>query len=221
MSMVSSRLGARVCHVVLLLFVAGSAQARDGDAIRGKVELVADGKQRVEAGEVSDTVVYYLPKGIEPRTSPGRFSVDTRSKGFSPSLLVVPAGSVVSFPNRDTILHNVFSRSGANSFDLGFYGSGVAREHTFRRPGLVVVNCSVHQSMRANILVLSTPYFTRPDRSGRYRLDNLPAGSGSLVFWHPRAAPTSLQVAVPADTVPAQRLIASKPPIDAHASGRH
>jgi plastocyanin len=166
MSMVSSRLGARVCQVVLLLFVAGAAQAREGDAIRGKVELVADGKQRVEAGEVSDTVVYYLPKGIEPRTSPGRFSVDTRSKGFSPSLLVVPAGSVVSFPNRDTILHNVFSRSGANGFDLGFYGSGVAREHTFRRPGLVVVNCSVHQSMRANILVLSTPYFTRPDRSG-------------------------------------------------------
>lgn len=147
--------------------------------------------------------------------------MDTRSKGFSPSLLVVPQGSTVSFPNSDTILHNVFSRSGANGFDLGFYGAGVSREHTFRRAGLVVVNCSVHQSMRANILVLSTPYFARPDRSGRYRLEGLPSGSGSLVFWHPRSAPTSVQVTVPSEAIPAQRLIASKPPIDAHAAGRH
>ncbi len=221
MSIVSFRRGPVNCAFVFALCAAGFAHAGEDDAFRGKVELVADGRQRVEAGEVADTVVYYLPKGGDLRTVPGRFSVDTRSKGFSPSLLVVPAGSTVSFPNRDTILHNVFSRSGANGFDLGFYGPGVAREHTFRRPGLVVVNCSVHQSMRANILVLSTPYFTRPDRNGRYRLDNLPAGTGSLVFWHPRAVPTSLQVSVPSGPVPAQRLVASKPGIDTHASGRH
>ncbi len=207
--------------LALVLMSAGFAQARDGAALRGRVELVGDGRQDVHAGEVAETVVYYLPKGVELRPAPGRFKVDTRSKGFSPSLLVVPQGSTVSFPNSDTILHNVFSRSGANGFDLGFYGAGVSREHTFRRAGLVVVNCSVHQSMRANILVLSTPYFARPDRSGRYRLEGLPSGSGSLVFWHPRSAPTSVQVTVPSEAIPAQRLIASKPPIDAHAAGRH
>lgn len=207
--------------LALVLLSAGVAQARDGAMVRGRVELVGEGRQDVHAGEVAETVVYYLPKGVELRPAPGRFRVDTRSKGFSPSLLVVPQGSTVSFPNSDTILHNVFSRSGANGFDLGFYGAGVSREHTFRRAGLVVVNCSVHQSMRANILVLSTPHFTRPDRSGRYRLEGLPSGSGSLVFWHPRSAPTSVQVTVPSETIPTQRLIASKPPIDGHAEGRH
>jgi plastocyanin len=207
--------------LALVLLSAGYAQARDGATLRGRVELVGDGRQDVHAGEIADTVVYYLPKDVELRPTPGRFTMDTRSKGFSPSLLVVPQGSTVSFPNRDTILHNVFSRSGANGFDLGFYGAGVSRENTFRRAGLVVVNCSVHQSMRANILVLSTPHYARPDRSGRYRLDGLPPGSGSLVFWHPRSAPTSVKITVPSEAIPTQRLIASKPPIDAHAAGKH
>ena len=181
------------------------------------MELTAGAQQAVDAGEVSDGVVYFLPKAGAPAPRPGRFSVVTRSKGFSPAVLVVPVGSTVAFPNADTILHNVYSRSPANGFDFGFYGPGQNRQHVFTRPGLVLVNCSVHQSMRANILVLATPHYVRPDRNGRFRLEGVPQGPGTLVFWHPRGAPTSLQLDAPGP-VPKQRIVATKPPL---VAGQH
>ena len=191
--------------------------ARAAANIEGRLELAAGGGQTVSAGEVADGVVYFLPKAGATPPRPGRFSIDTRSKGFSPAVLAVPVGSTVSFPNSDTILHNVYSRSGSNGFDLGFYGSGQSRQHTFGRAGLVLVNCSVHQSMRANILVLATPHYARPDRNGRFRLEGVPPGPGTLVFWHPRGAPASVQLAAPGP-VPKQRIVATKPPL---VAGQH
>ncbi|MFZ5637631.1 MAG: hypothetical protein ACOY82_13710 [Pseudomonadota bacterium] len=213
-------LGMRIAAILLSTMSALHAVAAGRDApgvIEGRVELAAGARQAVEAGEVSDGVVYFLPKAGAPTPRPGRFSVDTRSKGFSPAVLVVPVGSTIAFPNSDTILHNVYSRSPTNGFDFGFYGPGQSRQHVFARPGLVLVNCSVHQAMRANVLVLATPYFVRPERDGRFRIADVPGGEGTLVFWHPRGAPVSVAVAAPA-TVPRQRIVATKPPL---ATDRH
>ena len=82
-----------------------------GSTVTGRLELVAGSAGAIQAGELADGLVYFLPKAGAPKPKPGTFTIDTRSKGFSPSLLVVPQGSTVRFPNRDTILHNVFSRT--------------------------------------------------------------------------------------------------------------
>ena len=136
-----------------------------------------------------------------------------------PAVLVVPVGSTVRFPNRDTILHNVFSRSPGDSFDFGYYGAGEVKQRVFSKPGLVIVNCNVHHNMRADIVVLATPYYTRPDHNGRYTLANLPAGPGTLVFWHPRAQPQSLRVTLPMATPVSRRLTAAQ--ATSHAGMEH
>ncbi len=189
---------------------AASAKA-SGAALAGKLELVAAGREGIVAGEVADGLVYFLPKsgGVPPK--PGTFSVDTRSKGFSPSVLVVPVGSTVRFPNRDSILHNVFSRTPGSSFDSGFYGPGQVKQQVFSKPGLVIVNCNVHHNMRADIVVLATSHYTRPDRNGRYTLSGLPAGAGTLVFWHPRAQAQSVKVTLPLQGPVTRKLSATKP----------
>jgi len=38
---------------------------------------------------------------------------------FSPHLLIVPVGAVISFPNANPFLHNVFSLFDGKQFDLG------------------------------------------------------------------------------------------------------
>jgi plastocyanin len=184
--------------------------------LAGRLELAAGARHPVAAGEVAQGVVYFLPKAGGARPQPARFTVDTQSKGFSPSLLVVPVGSTVSFPNRDQILHNVFSKTPGAAFDLGYYGPGASRETRFSKPGLVVVNCSVHNAMRSNVLVLATPYYTRPGRDGRFTLNGLPPGPGTLVFWHPRANAQSLAVTGPVSEPVLRRLVASRAPLDAH-----
>ena len=191
-----------------------------GISIQGKLELVAGQKQSVDAGEVADGLVYFLPKAGNPKPKPGFFTVRTHSKGFSPSLLVVPAGSTIAFPNRDTVLHNVFSRTPGATFDLGNYGPGQSRQQVFSKPGLITVNCNVHYMMRATVLVMATPYYTRPDRNGRFELTGLPSGAGTLVYWHPRSAAATTQISLPGATAQKQRLIATKPRSDHHA-GTH
>ena len=188
----------------------------NGNSLSGRLELVAGSAGAILPGEMADGLVYFLPKAGAPKPKPGSFTIDTRSKGFSPALLVVPQGSTVRFPNRDTILHNVFSRTPGSSFDFGHYGPGESKQYVFNKPGLVIVNCNVHHNMRADVVVLATPYFARPDRNGRYTLAGLPAGPGTLVFWHPRAQAQSVAVALPAAAAVTRKLTATRPSRQEH-----
>ncbi len=181
-------------------------------SISGSVKLAAGQGQSVSAGEVSEGLVYFLPKAGNPKPKPGRFTINTRSKGFVPETLVVPQGSTVRFPNVDTIIHNVYSRSPGNSFDLGYYAPGKSPEYTFNTAGLAIVNCTVHHTMRANVVVLATPYYARPGKDGRYQIKDVPPGPGTLVFWHPRAVAKSLQASAPLSGTATQTLVASKSP---------
>lgn len=191
---------------------AAQPEAVSGSTISGTLKLVAGQGQSVNAGEISEGLVYFLPKAGSPKPKPSRFSINTRSKGFVPETLVVPQGSTVRFPNVDTIIHNVYSRSPGNSFDLGYYGPGQSPEYTFMTAGLAIVNCTVHHTMRANVVVLATPYYTRPGKDGRYQIKDVPPGPGTLVFWHPRATAKSLQASAPLTGGATQTLVASKSP---------
>jgi hypothetical protein len=55
--------------------------------------------------------------------------------------------------------------------------------------------------MVGHILVLDTPYFTRPAADGSFHLVDLPKGKGDLVIWHDRATPWH-EEAVPGETAP-------------------
>ena len=195
---------------------APAAVAASGNSLSGRLELAAGSAGAILPGELAEGLVYFLPKAGAPKPKPGTFTIDTRSKGFSPALLVVPQGSTVRFPSRDTILHNVFSRTPGSSFDFGHYGPGESKQYVFNKPGLVIVNCNVHHNMRADVVVLATPYYTRPDRNGRYSLAGLPAGPGTLVFWHPRAQAQSVAVTLPAAAAVTRKLTATRPSRQEH-----
>jgi len=109
---------------------------------------------------------------------------------FAPGLLAVRRGTIVSFPNLDDEYHSVFSYSKAKRFDLGRYHKDeTPAELTFDQAGLVKLYCEIHDHMRGAILVLDTPYFTKTDSTGSYRLENLPAGSYVLKAWMEDGAP--------------------------------
>lgn len=41
--------------------------------------------------------------------------------------------------------------------------------------------------MVAHVLVMDTPFFTKPDAQGRFRSSNVPSGAGELFVWHERS----------------------------------
>jgi plastocyanin len=186
----------------------------------GHIEIVAGANQTTAANDVTDTTIYYIPDSGAAHPKPGRFQIYTRDKQFDPPTLVVPLGSTVSFPNKDQILHNVFSVSPGAVFDLGLYGEGGTAEFTFKSPGLVLINCNVHQGMQANLLVLDTPYFTHADKDGQFQLD-VPAGTGKVMVWNPRAAAQTLTIAAPIATPLSMRVTLTKPRLVQHLNKEH
>ncbi len=137
---------------------------------------------------------------------------------FNPDVLVVPVGTAVSFPNRDTVRHHVYSFSPAKKFELKLYAGVPANPVLFDQPGVVVLGCNIHDQMVGWVLVVETPYYahgTAPD--GSVRLENVAAGSYQLRVWH-EALPVgaaahaqALTVSEPGGAPVVVRLAAAKP----------
>ena len=148
------------------------------------VELGSDREQDALAFERSHVVVYIegnLPS--EKVTA----KLNQQERRFSPDLVVIPAGSSVSFGNLDPIFHNVFSLSKAKSFDLGNYPKDQSRIVTFPKAGIVFVDCHLHPNMSAAIVVTPNRWSTKADASGHFVLSGLRPGTYTIVAWH-RAA---------------------------------
>ena len=116
-----------------------------------------------------------------------------QNKMFVPHVLAVQTGTTVEFPNLDPLYHNVFSYSRAKRFDLGRYEQGKSKSITFDNPGVVDVFCEIHENMRAYILVLDSPWFTRLDEDGAFSLD-VPAGKYRVFAWMPNKTSEPVEV---------------------------
>jgi plastocyanin len=177
----------------------GAVAAAGAEELRVHVQLLAKGgKGPARGSEVRQAIVYYDP-AVAPavKPSPVPFVMTTRRKEFDPRILVIPRGSRVRFPNEDPILHNVFSVSGQNQFDLGLYKGAPGKEKRFDQPGVVRVYCNVHHDMVAYLLVLATPYHGAPDANGDLVLSGLPRGAGKLSVWHEQTELRTVDVELP------------------------
>lgn len=148
------------------------------------VALRADSKESVLDYERSHVVVYL--EGAAPGAASGSIATEMtqQDRRFSPDLVVVPAGSAVSFPNFDPIFHNVFSLSNPKSFDLGNYRQGQTRTVSFPKPGIVAVYCHLHPNMAGTILVTPNRWGVRVGADGSFLLADVPLGKYTIVAWH-------------------------------------
>ncbi len=102
---------------------------------------------------------------------------------FEQSLLVVAKGTTITFPNRDPDYHNIYSLSRPKRFDLGRYkpGERPAPSVTFDKAGFIALHCEIHEHMRANIVVVDSPFYTVTDETGRFSLPQIPNGVYTLM----------------------------------------
>jgi len=144
-------------------------------------------------------VVIYLedtPPRAEKSLPANPPQIIQQGETFIPHVLPIVEGTTVDFPNKDPIFHNVFSLSGARTFDLGRYPQGDSRAITFEQPGIVPVFCHLHSNMSAVVLVLDNPYFAVPNAEGRYSIDGIPEGTYPLIGWHERSERVEQEVTI-------------------------
>lgn len=139
------------------------------------------------------TVVYVEDIPGQPFAAPvSNAVVDQKGKVFVPRVLPVLVGTTVEFLNSDSFKHNVFSPDG-EKYDLGNWEKGQRRSYTFKRPGVYTQLCSLHPEMVAYVVVLKTPYFAVADQEGKFRIQNVPAGTWKLKVWNERLKPGMLE----------------------------
>jgi plastocyanin len=172
-----------------------------------------------------DAAAYAVPAG-GPAEARGRPTavIEQVDREFVPYVTVVQAGTAITFPNRDAILHHVYSFSPAKPFEIRLYSGKSPTEIVFDKAGTVTLGCNIHDWMTAYVLVVATPHFGRADAKGVVRIPDVPPGNYELRAWHPHqraaTAPYSLVVQGPAvekaafvvDAAP--RKARYKPPLD-------
>ena len=105
-------------------------------------------------------------------------------KQFEPHVLVVKAGTEVTFPNADNLFHHVYSFSPTKQFELKLYKEFTAEPLRFENAGIVDIGCNIHDWMLGYIVVSNSPYFGKTNTEGQ-SLVSLPHGEYTVRFWHP------------------------------------
>jgi plastocyanin len=180
--------------VFVLVALLALTLAASAGSISGKV-----------SGVTGESVVYV--DAIAGKTFPAPAAkpvIDQKGLMFTPHIVVVEQGTTVEFLNSDKVAHNVFWPSvGGNkklTHNLGTWPQGEKRAFKFDNPGAVPLLCNVHPEMAGYIVVAPTPYFATTDKSGVYKIENVPDGSYTVTAWHEGAKNQSKPVAVAGDT---------------------
>jgi plastocyanin len=144
-----------------------------------------------------ERIATWLESGTCSPVRPVEVRMNQKGRHFEPQLLIVPAGSKISFPNLDPIFHNIFSLSRAQSFDLGYYSEGKTRDVIFPKEGIVQVYCHVHPEMYGVIVVTSSKWTGHPSADGSFSWPDVPAGKYRLMIWQRSAGLLHKSITVP------------------------
>ncbi len=165
-------------HAASLLFAS--------TALAAPLELRVVG---VDGKGIAGTVV--VLRSTDPARSiarPVEAQIDQVDRQFVPHVLIVPTGSKISFPNSDSVSHQVYSFSPTKRFDLPLYrGTQHPPVREFERAGVVTLGCNIHDNMRAYVFVVDAQYFGRTDANGAWKVPDVQPGTYTVQVWHPKS----------------------------------
>jgi plastocyanin len=123
--------------------------------------------------------------GPARRPQPIKAVMDQVNRAFAPDLLVIPVGSTVTFPNSDSVSHQIYSFSPPKRFQLPLYRGTPYPPVHFDLAGVVTLGCNIHDEMVGYLVVTDAPYYGRTDPKGAWS-NELTRGRYRITIWHPR-----------------------------------
>jgi len=162
----------------------GSKNSKETTTLTGRVQ--------VNGSPLREPAVVFLETKSKLRV-PGQtvsdMTIHQSELQFLPRHSVVPVGSTVTFMNDDREVHNIFSKSQGNQFNLGAMAAGTGKSIKFSQAGPVVLRCNLHKDMIGTVFVVPNGYHTQPGDDGRYAFDNVKSQGYLLQVWAPNLLP--------------------------------
>ena len=178
---------APLAAALLLAAMLSAAAPAPAPARAGALDLqVSDSNGKPLAG----AVVFVESPAAKAAVRPGAaVEIAQINRQFSPAVTVVPVGTAVNFPNRDTVRHHLYSFSPTKKFEIKLYVGTPAAPVVFDAPGVAVLGCNIHDNMAAWVLVVESNHFGLTGTDGKLSLAQVPAGHYHLRAWHPSLPP--------------------------------
>jgi len=146
---------------------------------------------------VPDAVVeVQMASGAMPRLpAPGQVTINQSKMKFVPRVTVVQPGTRVVFTNQDRWDHHVRGTLGglaqmldAVGFQFRLAGWAdnkpmASSEVVFDKPGVTLLGCFLHSSMRGYVVVAESPWVAVTGADGVAVLEELPAGPAVVRLW--------------------------------------
>jgi plastocyanin len=138
-------------------------------------------------GIAGTVVVLRSTNPSRPPAAPSKGVMDQVNREFVPHVLIVPLGSRVTFPNSDSVRHQVYSFSPAKKFQFPLYSGSPNPPVDFDHVGVVTLGCNIHDQMRAYVFVVDGQYYGRSDANGVWSAADVEPGEYAVQVWHPLA----------------------------------
>jgi hypothetical protein len=141
----------------------------------------------VARGRLRNAVLYLegITRGKEASTAP--VTIAEHRCTFVPHVLSVTVGTKLVLHNRDAWLntfHAVELATGRTLFNIGTPNLDQKVLRRVRQEGVIRILCDPHPWEVAYVLAFPHPYHAVSDAAGSFVLDQIPAGSYTLVCWH-------------------------------------
>lgn len=114
-----------------------------------------------------------------------------RDEMFMPEVVVIHTGGAVTFYNKDTTRHHVYSFAPIKQFEFVQNPGDVSPPVRFNHPGIAAIGCNIHDNMIAYVDVTDAPWAGITDPNGQVTITGLPTGRFMAAVWHPRLRPHS------------------------------
>jgi plastocyanin len=151
----------------------------------------------VNNGNLANAVVTITDIKKGKKIDAKKVTLDQKECEYRPHVLAFPAGSTVEILNPDGILHNVHSYSKVNSpFNQAQPKFKKTLQVKIDKPEAIEVKCDVHGWMHGWLVATESPYVAMTDKSGSFKLTDVPAGSYTVEVWHEKLGKTSQKVTV-------------------------
>ena len=179
-----------------MIFVAASALWASASAGNVQIQVLdRDGKP------VPEAVVVVYPGGTggtSPSLLQANPTIEQEKMRFVPAVTVVEPGATVRFTNQDRWDHHVRGAAAglaaaagtANSgFELRLAGKADGKpansfEVKLDTPGVVLLSCHLHGSMRGHVFVTDSGWTLKTDADGIARFAGVPDGAAQVRVWH-------------------------------------